>query len=177
VTPLAGLIIAIVAGWFVRDARRAVLAVLPAFLAVLAIQTIGIAIGDAHSPPSTVLSYPGALGYWLVQLIILAPALVIAAGLGLLRAVPGGSGRRAVIVAAVLALAAGLFDVIEAVLGAPVRHHSAQGSPPAYGILGIGLLIILSVVLSVLVLRRRRAARRQLRAGARQDAVPAGGRR
>jgi hypothetical protein len=52
VTPLAGLIIAIVAGWFVRDARRAVLAVIPAFLAVLATQTIGIAVpvGAGNGP-------------------------------------------------------------------------------------------------------------------------------
>jgi hypothetical protein len=90
-TPLAGLIAAIIAGWFVRDPRRAVVAVIPAFLAVLAIQTTGIALGDGHSPPSTVLSYPGALGYWLVQVIILAPALIIAAELGALRARPAAA--------------------------------------------------------------------------------------
>jgi hypothetical protein len=181
-TPLAGLIIALCTGWFVRDPRRAVLAVIPAFLAVLAIQTAGIALGDGHSPPSTVLSYPGALGYWLVQVIILVPVLIIAAELGSLRAGPAGtgadgSGRRAVIVAVLLLLAAGVFDLIEAVRAAPVPDHSSQGSPPAYGVAGILLLIVLFVVLSALVLRRRRAARRQLRADAEPGAVPAGGRR
>lgn len=183
-TPLAGLIAAIAAGWFVRGPRRAVVTVMPAFLAILAIQTAGIAAGDGTSPPSTVLSYPGALSYWLVQVIILAPVLVIAAELSALRAGAAGmdggatgSGSRAVIVASVLLLAAGVFDIIAALRAAPVPHHSANGSPPAYGVAGIGLLIVLFVVLSVLLLRRRRAARRQLRAGAQPDTVPAGGRR
>jgi hypothetical protein len=183
-TPLAGLIAAIAAGWFVRDPRRAVLTVIPAFLAVLAIQTAGIAAGDGTSPPSTVLSYPGALSYWLVQVIILAPVLIIAAELGALRAWPagpdgaggaGGSGRRAVIVAAVLLLVAGVFDALEAMRAAPVRQHSSQGSPPAYGVAGILLLVVLLVVFSALLLRRRRAARRQQPAGGQPDAVPAGG--
>jgi hypothetical protein len=183
-TPLAGLIAAAVAGWFVRGPRRAVVTVIPAFLAVLAIQTAGIAMGDGTSPPSTVLSYPGALSYWLVQVIILAPVLVVAAELSALRAGPAGgredaagSGRRAVLVAAVLLLVAGVFDISEAVRAAPVLRHSSQGSPPAYGIAGILLLIVVVVVLSGLLLRRRRAARRQTRAGARPGAVPAGGRR
>ena len=182
-TPLAGLIAAIVAGWFVRDPRRAVLTVIPAFLVVLAIQTAGIALGDGQSPPSTVTSYPGALGYWLVQVIILAPALGIAAELGALRARPAqaddspGSGRRAVIVAVLLTLAAGVFAAIEAAEAAPVLHHTASGSPPAWGFAGIGLLIVTLAVLSTLLLRRRRAARHQLRADAQPSTVSAGGRR
>lgn len=181
-TPLAALIAAIVAGWFVRDPRRAAVAVIPPFLAVLAIQTAGIALGDGHSPPSTVTSYPGALSYWLVQVIILAPALGIAAELGALRARPAQansearSGRRAVVVAAVLTLAAGVFDTIEAIQAAPVLHHNANGSPPAYGLAGIGLLIVTLAVLSALLLRRR-AARRQLPTSAQPSTVPAGGRR
>jgi hypothetical protein len=173
-TPLAGFIAAIVAGWLIRDARRAAAAVIVPFLAVLALQTYGIGAGYGHSPPSTVLSYPGAIGYWLVQLIILAPALFIAAGLGSLRT---GNGRPAVMVSAGLTLAAGGFDLIYALRLAPVRDHLANGSPPLYGFAGMGGLAVTVVVLGGLLLRRRRATRRLTPAGAVTSAVPAGERR
>jgi hypothetical protein len=170
-TPLAGFIVAIVAGWLIRDARRAAAAVIVPFLAVLALQTYGIGAGYGHSPPSTVTSYPGAIGYWLVQLIILAPALFIAAGLGSLRT---GNGRSAVRVSAGLTLAAGVFDLIYALQASPVRHHLANGSPPWYGFAGMGVLVISVVVLGALLLRRRLATRRQIPAGVAASAVPAG---
>ncbi len=72
-TPLAGFIVAVLAGWLIRDPRRAAAAVVVPFLAVLAVQTWGIATGYDHSPPSTITSFPGMLGYWLVQVIILVP--------------------------------------------------------------------------------------------------------
>ena len=52
-TPLAGFVAAIIAGWIVRDPRRAVPAVVIPFLIVLTMQTWGIAAGDGVSPPST----------------------------------------------------------------------------------------------------------------------------
>jgi hypothetical protein len=173
-TPLAGFIAAIVAGWFIRDARRAIGAVIVPFLAVLAIQTYGIGAGYGHSPPSTVLSYPGAISYWVVQIIILAPALFIAAGLGSLRT---GNGRSAVKVSAGLTLAAGVFDIIDALYAAPVRHHLANGSPPWYGFAGMGVLAVFVVVLGALLLRRRLTSRRPIPAGPATSAVPAGDRR
>jgi hypothetical protein len=179
-TPLAGFIAAIVAGWLVRDGRRATAAVIVPFLAVLALQSYGIAAGYGNSPPSTVTSYPGAFGYWLVQVIILAPALVIAAGLGSLRAGDGrsaGAGRRAIRVSAGLTLAAGVFDVIDALYAKPVRHHLANGSPPVYGFAGMGVLLVGVVVISALLLRRRLIARRQAPIGARTNEVVAGQRR
>jgi hypothetical protein len=151
-TPLAGLICALVAGWLIRDGRRAAAAILVPFLVVLGLQTYVIAAGYGTSPPSTVTSYPGALSYWVVQLIILIPALFIAAGLGRLRA---GAGRPAVAVSAALALAAGVLDLIWALEATPVRHHLANGSPPAYGLAGIGGLLIGAVVVGVLLLRQR----------------------
>jgi hypothetical protein len=173
-TPLAGFIAAIVAGWLIRDGRRATAAVIVPFLAVLALQSYGIAAGYDHSPPSTVLSYPGAIGYWVVQLIILAPALFIAAGLGSLRT---GNGRPAVMVSAGLTLAAGVFDLIYALHTAPVRDHLANGSPPWYGFTGMGALAVSVVVLGALLLRRRLTSRRQAPAGAAARAVPVSERR
>ena len=182
-TPLAGFIAAIIAGWLIRDPRRAAAAVVVPFLAVLAVQTWSIADGYGHSPPSTITSFPGALGYWLVQVIILAPALGIAAELGALRARSArarggaaGSGRRAVIVCAFLTLAAVVFDAVYAGQAAPVLHHSANGSPPPWGFAGMALLIVTLAVLSAVLLRARRSDRRQAAAGAQPGTLSAAGR-
>lgn len=173
-TPLAGFIAAIIAGWLIRDGRRATAAVIVPFLAVLALQTYGIGAGYGHSPPSTVLSYPSAISYWVVQVITLAPALLIAAGLGSLRA--GQPGRPAVWVSAGLTLAAGVFDLVYALHASPVRDHLANGSPPWYGMVGIAALFITAAVTAALLLRRRLGTRRTL-ARATASPVPAADRR
>ena len=84
-TPLAGFVIAIIAGWIVRDPRRAAAAVVVPFLAVMAAQSWILASGQGVSPPSTVTSWPGLIRYWAVQAIFLALALGIAAELSTLR--------------------------------------------------------------------------------------------
>src|SRR5271170_3383711 len=81
-TPIAGFVIAVLAGLMVRNGRRAASVILVPWLVVLAYQSWYIAAGRAISPPSTVTQFPSAIGYWLVQVIILAPALGIAAQLG-----------------------------------------------------------------------------------------------
>ncbi len=53
-TPLAGFIIALIAGWIARDARRAAVVVVVPYLAVVAGQTWAIYDGRGSSPPSTV---------------------------------------------------------------------------------------------------------------------------
>ena len=50
-TPWAGFVAAVVAGWMVRDPRRAVATVIVPFLVVLATQSWMIASGRAVSPP------------------------------------------------------------------------------------------------------------------------------
>ena len=90
-TPIAGFIIAVIAGLVVRRGRRAALVVAVPWLIVLVYQSWYIASGRAISPPSTVTDFPSAIGYWLVQVIIVAPALGIAAQLGVF-----GSRRRGV---------------------------------------------------------------------------------
>ena len=86
-TPLAGFIAAILAGWIIREPRRAAAAILVPFLAVLAVQTWTLAAGHGDNPPSTI----HGVSYWVVQLIILAVALGIATQLAIvLRARPSG---------------------------------------------------------------------------------------
>jgi hypothetical protein len=180
-TPLAGFVAAIIAGWYVRNARQAAAAIIVPFLVVLGVQTWSIAAGLGHSPPSTVTSYPGAFGYWLVQLIIVAFPLAIALELGALRArgvvAVQSRRRRAVVVSGALTLVAGILSVVYAVQTSPVAHHSANGSPPAWGIAGIGLGIVVAVVLGVLLLWRHRVTRRQAPGRVQGSAVQAAGRR
>jgi hypothetical protein len=162
-TPLAGLIIAVIAGWIVADPRRAAAAVIVPFLAVLGAQSARIAAGDGTSPPSTVISFPQAIGYWVIQAIFLALALGIAAELGALRgrgrpdATAAEAGRRAVIVSGVLAVPAAVFVTFYLLESSPVLHHAASGSPPAQGFIGVALCIVTFGTLSVLIFRGRRA--------------------
>jgi hypothetical protein len=170
-TPLAGLIMAVVAGWFVRGPRLAAAAVVVPFLAVAGAQTWRIAVGDGTSPPGTVIGFPQAIGYWVIQAIFLALALGIAAELGFLRAhralprdAAAGAGRRAVIVSGILAIPTAVFVALYVAGSSPVRHHAASGSPPAQGFLGIILCVVAFAALSVLTFRARRAAARAERA-------------
>lgn len=170
-TPIAGLIIAVIAGLLVRSERRAASVVLVPWLAVLAYQSWYIASGRAISPPSTVTQFPSAIGYWLVQVVILAPALGIAAQLG------ASTSRRHAVGAIVLARrawTASVLCVAAAVLvvlfgfvlfphqGGTVTagHHSAHGSTPLIGTVGILGSYIGCAALGVRTLVRRRTSKR-----------------
>ena len=171
-TPIAGFIIAAVAGWVVRDAWRAAVTVAVPWLAVLIVQTWVIAAGRATSPPGTVSKLPQAVGYWLIQAVFFALALGIAAQLGALRArralprKPGSTGRKAIAASALLAAATAGVLTAAVLDSSPVHHHSADGSPPAWGVIGMALCLVTFAVLSAMTLRRRRAMARTDLAGA-----------
>jgi hypothetical protein len=61
-TPIAGFIIAVIAGLVVRRGRRAALVVAVPWLIVLVYQSWYIASGRAISPPGTVTDFPSAIG-------------------------------------------------------------------------------------------------------------------
>lgn len=164
-TPIAGFIIAIIAGWLVPSGRRAAAVVVLPWLAVLAEQTWILAAGRGHSPPSTVSQLPGAIGYWLVQIALLAVALSIAWLLGALRAqrpqrpdAVGSARRQAAIASGLLATAAAVFVVVGVLTSAPVHQHLASGSPPAIGFIGMALELVTVAALGVATIMRRRAA-------------------
>ena len=160
-TGTVGILLALVAGLLVSDRRRVATAVVLPFVAVLAIQTWGIAAGRAVSPPSTVTAFPGAIPYYVVQAIIVALALGTALQVSSLRFRGGGSSHTraahvaCVLLAALVVSAYGLdrpfFDP------GSVTHHSSSGSPPVLGIAGIALLVVVCAVLGCVTLRRRRA--------------------
>jgi hypothetical protein len=169
-TPTGAFVIALIAGWIVRDRRRAALMVVTPWLAVLAVQTWWIADGRALSPPDTV----SQVGYWFVQAIALACGLGMASELSAWRtgraaAGPGGrlldgqAGRAAALCAAAAIVIIGVFLFVHPVFQTgPVSHHSADGSPPLMGIVGLPLAVITFAVLAVVNLRSRRASREAL---------------
>jgi hypothetical protein len=178
-TPLAGFVAALIAGWIIRDPRRAAITATVPFLIVMIVQTLGIDAGGAVSPPSTVYPISGAISYYVVQAILLGFTLGIAIELAALRRArmpaddQAGVGRRTALAAAVLAVLTAVTWAVWVLVGAPVSQHSSAGSPPPQGLIGIGLLIVSLAVLSVPTIRDWRAAKRaQLAAGG--SAVMAG---
>jgi amino acid transporter len=189
-TPLAGFIAAIIAGWIIRDPRRAAAAVLVPFLAVLAVQTWSLAAGHGDNPPSTI----HGVSYWVVQAIILAFALGIATQLAIvLRARTAGAGagdgdgdgdgdgagasRRALQATAVLLVLTAAWVIGFVLESKPVLHHNTSSPLPWYGLVGILACVVSVVVLTVLHIRQRRASARQNLAAASPGTAVAGSRR
>ena len=183
-TPLAGFVAAILAGWIIREPRRAAAAVLVPFLAVLAVQTWTLAAGHGDNPPSTI----HGVSYWVVQAIILAFALGIATQLAIvLRGRPSGqtvagdgagASRRALQATAVLLVLTAAYLTGIVLTSKPVLHHNASSPLPWYGVAGILACVASVIVLTVLHIRLRRAgAREQKLAAASPGTAVAGGRR
>jgi hypothetical protein len=140
-------------------------------LIVLVYQSWYIASGRAISPPGTVTDFPSAIGYWLVQVVIVAPALGIAAQLGGFgsrrRGVEPGDLDRRSWIASGLGVAVSVIVILCGFAwfrqqGGTVYtgHHSSDGSPPLIGILGILLSYLTCVGLGMATLRARHTAKR-----------------
>jgi hypothetical protein len=181
-TPMAGFVIAIIAGWIVRDPRRAAAAVVVPYLAVVAAQSWILASGRGVSPPSTVTGWPGLIGYWAVQAIFLALATGIAAELSTLRRrrMPddgsAGTGHRIMLALGVLAAVTAVFLVAYLLDSAPVTHHAADGTPPVQGYVGMLLCIVTFLALSVVTFLGRRNASREPAAADKATAAAGRGR-
>lgn len=165
-TPLAGFVLAIIAGWITRDARRAAAIIIIPFLAMTALQTYGLADGRGVSPPSTVWPLNGvSIPYYVVQLLIMAAVLGVGTLLGTVRAqrAAAGSdasdaGRRTAIAAIITAVLTAAYMVGAWLDSAPVAHHSSAGAPPAQGLIGMGVLILSLIALAAMTIAGRRRA-------------------
>jgi hypothetical protein len=165
-TPLAGFVLAVIAGWITRDGRRAAAIIIIPFLAVTALQTYSIADGRGVSPPSTVWPLNGgSIPYYVVQLVIIAAILGVGTLLGTVRAqrAAAGSdgsdlGRRTKIAAVTVSVLTAGSCIGAWLDSAPVAHHSSAGSPPAQGLIGMGVLILSLIVLAVMTIAGRRQA-------------------
>jgi hypothetical protein len=134
---------------------------------------IALAAGRDDSPPSTVSQFPQAIGFWAVQVVLLAFLLGIAAMLGSLRAQhdlsrdrAANAGRQAAIAAAILVTATAAFALVAVLASAPVLHHSATGSPSLVERVGWALSVASFAALAVVTVRRRRARDRRPATGA-----------
>lgn len=160
-TGTIGIFLALVAGWFVAERRQVVLAVVVPLFVVLVVQTAALAAGLGVSPPSTVDAFPGLIGYYVVQAIILALALGIALQISALRFRGGGAGRARIAYVlngalCILVVCLYKFDRSQFDPGS-VAHHTSSGSPPLLGVLGIVLSAVLCLALGCVTLWRRRA--------------------
>jgi hypothetical protein len=180
-TPIAGFVIAIIAGLVVKNGRWAAAVILVPWLIVLGYQSWYIASGRAVSPPSTITAFPSATGYWLVQAIILAPALGIAALLGASRSHQllgrDGLARRAWeasalgVAAAVIIILLGFVWFRQEGGTVFVAHHSTDGSPPVIGMVGLLVSFVTCAGLGVMALRRRRSVKAEAPARPGQEAA------
>ena len=180
-TPLAGFIAAILAGWIIREPRRAAAAIVVPFLAVLGVQTWSLAVGYGDNPPSTI----HGVSYWVVQAIILALALGITTQLAIVLRARSAAGddaaaasRRALQASAVLLVLTAAFVIGFVLSSKPVLHHNANSPLPWYGAVGILACLASVVVVTVVRIRQRRSdARQQKLATASPGPAVAGGRR
>jgi len=161
-TPIIGLLVAVVTG-FVASSRRGVLiGVIPPMLAVTAAQSWYLGSGRGHNPPATTTDSPA---YWVVQLVILALICGVAMGIYAVRARrvsrrvgslvrvrrgPGGSMLGAATVAGFAATLALMFATDR-----PSHPGSGNGSLPVTGIVGITVAILAIAAFGVLWLRNR----------------------
>ena len=168
-TPIVGFFLALIAGWFVRDPKRAAATVVIPYLAVTAVQTWDIANGYGISPPDTVtpltMGGNGSLPYYVVQLVFGLLATGIAAELAALRRrtlpadqrTSAAAWQRSAVATAIEAT--GVLVLLVACMSrfALVAHHSSSGSPPLQGLIGMLLCVVGIVALGIAVIRGRRA--------------------
>ncbi len=169
-TPIAGFFIAVIAGWLVREPRKAAATVILPYLAIVAVQTWYIANGYGTSPPDTVTPFSGAISYWVVQAIFLITTVAIAAEVAVLRAgaragqpmvLLAGPWYRAAVATAICTIGTLVLLVGWLASAKLVSQHSSAGSPPPQGLIGIGLSVIGIVAFGVAAIRTLVRTRRQ----------------
>ncbi|MDQ2831672.1 MAG: hypothetical protein M3Y74_21815 [Chloroflexota bacterium] len=165
-TPLAGFIIAILAGLLVRPARRAMAGATLPWLAVLAVQTWHLSSGHGVNPASTIQDP----SYWVVQILIGAATLGIAAGMSAWRSrhvsdPHGGamSTARLVTLSAIATLAATAIALPLSIV-ASSGTGTGHGAPPLAGIGGLLACVLALAILAGAEVRARRASDAEQRA-------------
>jgi hypothetical protein len=168
-TPIIGLLIAVLAG-FLAPSRRGVLAgVIPPMLAVTAAQSWYLGTGRGHNPPAITTDSPG---YWVVQLVILALICGVAFGIYAVRSRraarrgasgPGAAAARRPLGAMLAAGTVAAFGATLALMFAtdrPAHPGAGHGNLPVTGVVGIVVALAAIAVFAVLWLRNRPAASR-----------------
>jgi peptidoglycan/LPS O-acetylase OafA/YrhL len=161
-TPIIGLLIAVVAGFVASSRREVLMGVIPPMLAVTAAQSWYLGSGRGHNPPATTTDSPA---YWVAQLVILALVGGVALGIYAIRArrVSRGGGRLLPVrrgpggwmlgTATVAAFAATLALMFAT--DRPSHPGTGNGNLPVTGIIGIVIAILAIASFGVLWLRNR----------------------
>ena len=161
-TPIIGLLIAVVAGFVASSPRGVLYGVIPPMLAVTAAQSWYLGSGRGHNSPATTTDSPA---YWIVQLVILALICGVAMGIYAIRArrvsrrgghlvpVRRGPGGWMVAAATVAGFAATLALMFAT--DRPSHPGTGNGNLPVTGVVGIVVAILAIAVFGVLWLRNR----------------------
>jgi heme/copper-type cytochrome/quinol oxidase subunit 2 len=153
-SPIIGLLIAIIAGILAPWPRTAAAIVVPPMLGATAAQSWYLGTGRGHNPASTTTSSPS---YWVVQVLVIIAICGVAAAVCWIRTrrstgarvLPsGGLGVVLLAVATVAAFATTLGFAF--VTDRPKHPGTGNGSPPLAGtvaiFVGVAVLIFLAVV-------------------------------
>jgi peptidoglycan/LPS O-acetylase OafA/YrhL len=161
-TPIIGLLVAVVAGFVASSRREVLIGVIPPMLAATAAQSWYLGSGRGHNAPATTTDDPE---YWIVQLIIVALVGGVAIGIYAVRArrvsrrggglVPVRRGPGSwMVAAATVAGFAGTLGLMFAT-DRPGHPGSGNGNLPVTGVVGIAIAILAIAVLGLLWLRNR----------------------
>jgi hypothetical protein len=157
-SPIIGLLVAVVTGFMASSRRGVLIGVIPPMLAITAAQSWYLGTGRGHNPPATTTDSPAD---WVVQLIILAVAMGIYAIRARRVSRRGGRLVPARRGPAGLMLAAGTVAGFAGTLGLmfatdrPSHPGSGNGNLPVTGVVGIVIAILAIAVFGVLWLRSR----------------------
>jgi hypothetical protein len=170
-TPLIGIVIAVLAGLLAPSIRGVLYSVIAAMVPATAVQTWDLGAGFGSNPPSTIRQ----LSYWIVQVIIISILSALAYGVYRLRARrvsrlgttmvrPQFAGQRGAKVVACAVSALTAVEVAGCLIVGHVRTHRGQGagSIPWTGVLGIGIGIVAVVVIAGAIVLGSRSERRTL---------------
>jgi hypothetical protein len=156
-TPIIGLLVAVIVGFLATTRRGVLIGVIAPMLASTAAQSWYLGTGRGHNPPATTTDSPA---YWVVQLIIVALMSGVALGIYVIRArraalTSHGQAGPMVVVGTVAALA-GTLAVMFAT-DRPGHPATGNGNLPVTGIIGISIAILALAAFALLWLRGRSA--------------------
>jgi hypothetical protein len=163
-SPIIGLLIAILAGLLAPRPRTAAAIVVAPMLGATAAQSWYLGTGRGHNPASTTTGSPA---YWVVQVLIIVAIGAVAAGIcwvrrrrsTLERVLPGGAlGAVLLALATVAAFATTLGYAF--VTDRPKHPGTGNGNPPIGGT--ISIFVGAAVLIGLAVVWLRNSRRRQL---------------
>jgi Na+/proline symporter len=159
-SPIIGILVAIIAGLVAPRPRSAIAIVVPPMLGATAAQSWYLGTGRGHNPPATTTDSPA---YWIVQALIITAICGVAAAIcwvrvrrsPVARELPAGPRRTGLIaVATVAAFAATLGYAF--VTDRPKHPGSGNGNIPVAGAIAVVIGVLVLVALGVVWVRGSR---------------------